>query len=354
MKKLIPILVLFIVFTDQAIAQESVTASQTSGPQNQALPYTFTSIYSDGGSYTVQNIYLVFSQPVYISVSNISGWQPNSYLGGYWLASNGSDTVYSSEITPPTGYIGPITSLDVNGDGASQFSFTVTALTSAPTTTPTVTPTETLTPTPTDTPTPTATPTTLYTPMPTDDGLIGAESAITIPYHFEAIVFGNSDLPPLPTVDLISTDFINQTGSIALTLYNLFDQYQVIAIFMVLLLAVAVIFWLYSFVTKTPSSVALRVTDIVGTAAQVSNAYGNYLDEKSTDFDDTADRIEDYAVKDEHMDAYTKNYQFWRAKSFRSEGERLKKQSDKFKNLGRGFNQGARAVRQAKKINPYK
>jgi len=144
------------------------TASQTKGPVK-SLPASFSSIHYQDSRFSDENIFLFFSQPVYISVSNISGWQPNRYLGGYWLAVNGSDQVYRSDTTPPTGYIGPITSLDVNGDGASQFSFTVTALC--------VSPASTATPAPTDTPskiivtsTSTATPTTTLTTPPNPVG----------------------------------------------------------------------------------------------------------------------------------------------------------------------------------------
>lgn len=93
----------------------------------------------------------------------------------------------------------------------------------------------------------------------------------TLPYEFAPLEL-ESDAPPLPEIDLVSVPFINQVGSIALTLFAILDQFQVLGIYLVILLAVIVVFWLWTYVTRTPSQVELKVSEGFGIAASVVDA----------------------------------------------------------------------------------
>lgn len=73
---------------------------------------------------------------------------------------------------------------------------------------------------------------------------------ITLPYNFEPrpIIEPPNELP----INFIDVEFINNVGSYALTVFTILDQYQVLAIFVVIMLALSALWWLYTFVTGKP------------------------------------------------------------------------------------------------------
>lgn len=103
--------------------------------------------------------------------------------------------------------------------------------------------------------------------------------AQTLPYEFEPLDINNPDVTPLPEVDLVSVSFINTLGSVALTLFAIFDQFQVLAIFLVLMLAVTILFYLWRYVTNRPSTVELKVSEGLGVAGRVVDAHTASLQE---------------------------------------------------------------------------
>jgi hypothetical protein len=204
-----------------------------------------------------------------------------------------------------------------------------------PTPTPTNTPTPTVTPIPTDVPTSTPAP----TASPGDEGgWVGITEVITVPYTFEAIDLNNS-APQLPLPDLLNVTFINQIGSIALTLMALFDQYQVLGIFVILLVAMLVTFWLWTFVTGTPSQVTLKATDAIDVAGEVLDVQNDYLEEDMSYYQANARKLN-------QVDPQSHN-RYLMAKG----------QYDQNKRAAGGLTQGAKLFRRAKKDfggNPFK
>jgi hypothetical protein len=102
-----------------------------------------------------------------------------------------------------------------------------------------------------------------------DDSRLTATSAqtITLPYEFEPyeIVTSTATLD----VNLTDVEFINQIGSIGLTFFSILDDFAILGIFVVLMLAIGVIFWVWSVVTETPHTTTLRVFDAVEVAANI-------------------------------------------------------------------------------------
>lgn len=90
---------------------------------------------------------------------------------------------------------------------------------------------------------------------------------ITLPYEFEPydIVTSTATLD----VDLADVAFINQVGSIGLTFFSILDNFAILGIFVVLMLAIGTIFWVWSIVTETPHTTTLRVFDAVDVAANI-------------------------------------------------------------------------------------
>ncbi len=158
----------------------------------------------------------------------------------------------------------------------------------------------------------------------------------TLPYEFEPLDFETSDAPPLPEIDLVSVPFINQVGSIALTLFAILDQFQVLGIYLVILLAVIVVFWLWTYVTRTPSQVELKVSEGLGIAASV-------VDVQSADIQDG-------------MDFYQQNYTRMSegaTNQYRLDQQRIASN----RQLSAGLRQGSKIFRRAKKDfggNPFK
>lgn len=99
--------------------------------------------------------------------------------------------------------------------------------------------------------------------------LLASTSAqtITLPYEFEPyeIVTSTATLD----VDLTDVAFINQVGSIGLTIFSILDEFAVLGIFVVLMLAIGVILWVWSIVTETPHTTTLRVFDAAEVAANI-------------------------------------------------------------------------------------
>lgn len=82
-----------------------------------------------------------------------------------------------------------------------------------------------------------------------------AAQTITIPFSFEIIDYSGYGGPSLPSIDFSTIAFINQAGSIAVTIFSLLDQYYVLGIFVVILAGLGVIFWLWTTVSGQPSKV---------------------------------------------------------------------------------------------------
>ena len=91
------------------------------------------------------------------------------------------------------------------------------------------------------------------------------------PYNFEPIEI--PDAPFHVPVDIANVDFINDVGSYALTVFTLLDKYNVLGIFVVIMVGLSVLWWLYSFVTDKPVSNYLDLTGAVDAADQLGDAY---------------------------------------------------------------------------------
>jgi hypothetical protein len=117
----------------------------------------------------------------------------------------------------------------------------------------------------------------------------------TLPYEFEPYDLDNPDVPDLPLPDLLNVPFINQVGSLALTLFALFDQYQVLGILVVLMAAMLITFWLWSFVTDTPSQVTLKLGQGVDVAGRVIDAQTESLQEGVDFYEQNSLRMSDGA-----------------------------------------------------------
>lgn len=158
----------------------------------------------------------------------------------------------------------------------------------------------------------------------------------TIPYEFEPLDFDDPDAPPLPEIDLVSVPFINQVGSIALTLFAILDQFQVLGIYLVIMLAVIVVFWLWTYVTRTPSQVELKVSEGLGIASRV-------VDVQTADIQ-------------EGVDYYQQNYTRMgegATNQYRLDQARISSN----RQLSAGLRQGSKIFRRAKRDfggNPFK
>jgi hypothetical protein len=97
-----------------------------------------------------------------------------------------------------------------------------------------------------------------------------AAQTITIPYTCEVIDFSGSGAPALPAIDLASVGFINQVGSIAITMFSLLDQYAILGIFVLILAALGVVWWLFSVVSGRSNNVTLNAS---GGISAISGAY---------------------------------------------------------------------------------
>ncbi|NJN95686.1 MAG: hypothetical protein HC875_17025 [Anaerolineales bacterium] len=102
-------------------------------------------------------------------------------------------------------------------------------------------------------------------PEPTPD--------LDLPYHFEPVDFDENAAPDLPLPSVTTPDFINKVGSYALTVFSLLDKYQVLGIFVVIMLGLSCLWWLYSFVTDRPVLPTLNVSGGLDMADQVGDAY---------------------------------------------------------------------------------
>jgi hypothetical protein len=113
--------------------------------------------------------------------------------------------------------------------------------------------------------------------------LLYATQTITIPYHFEVIDFSSSTAPDLPTIDLGSIDFVNLAGSIAVTLYKMLEDYAFIGYFVLILVALAVIFWIWTFVTDRPGLASINLSGAIDAGADVYSGSQNYRLEQEND-----------------------------------------------------------------------
>lgn len=158
----------------------------------------------------------------------------------------------------------------------------------------------------------------------------------TLPYEFAPLEFEDSDAPPLPEIDLVSVPFINQVGSIALTLFAILDQFQVLGIYLVILLAVIVVFWLWTYVTRTPSQVELKVSEGLGIAAGLVDAQTADIQEGVEFYQQNYTRMSEGATN-----------------QYRLDQQRIASN----RQLSAGIRQGSKIFRRAKKDfggNPFK
>jgi hypothetical protein len=95
---------------------------------------------------------------------------------------------------------------------------------------------------------------------------------ITLPYTFAPYSITSTTTADLD-VSLGDVGFINQVGSIALTLFSILDEFRILGIFMVILLAVGAMFWLWVTVTETPAKVSLNVFDAAEVGADMHSAH---------------------------------------------------------------------------------
>lgn len=163
-------------------------------------------------------------------------------------------------------------------------------------------------------------------PKPPDIILLTSTPAqtITLPYEFEPIDLITST----ETLDVNLTDvtFINQIGSIGLTLFSILDNFAILGIFVVLLAAVGVMFWIWSLVTGTPHTTTLRVFDAAEVAA---NIYDTQLE--------LEEGRNERAARLDHDPAY------WTGRRALTSGQRRK--VEEFKKVAGTVKRGARRLR---------
>lgn len=117
-----------------------------------------------------------------------------------------------------------------------------------------------------------------------------AVQTTTLPYEFEPLDLDNPDAPQLE-IDLVSVPFINQVGSLALTLFALFDKFSILGLFLVIMLAVWVIYWLWTYVTGKPSTVTLKLSEGLDVGARVLDAQTDSLQEGVTFYQENSLRM---------------------------------------------------------------
>lgn len=119
----------------------------------------------------------------------------------------------------------------------------------------------------------------LAAPYSAPDAALTATYAqtITVPYTFEELDYNKDAEPPitLPVV-LSSPEFINEFGSIAVTVWALLDEFGALGYIVIILLAVMVIRGIARFVTNKPA--ATEAVDISAglSAAEVATGDENY------------------------------------------------------------------------------
>jgi len=91
---------------------------------------------------------------------------------------------------------------------------------------------------------------------------------VSLPFVFEPIDYSNPSGPELG-ITIFDINMINLIGSIALTFYEILGGAGIFGIGMVLILAVSVVFWLWSVVSETPRTVSLNVSGAVDVSSDV-------------------------------------------------------------------------------------
>lgn len=169
-----------------------------------------------------------------------------------------------------------------------------------------------------------------------DHHQIQASAAITIPYQFAPLDLDAPNAEPLPNVNLIDESFVNQAGSIALTLIDMFDQYRYQVGLILLVIGVMFTFWLWSIATGRSGSVALNVS-------RGAELGADYYDRQATAYETEADRVAKEAdgLSGEFLDEHINNLR-GRAVGHRRRGKTLR------------F--GSKAVRRGRRSfkNPFK
>jgi hypothetical protein len=164
-----------------------------------------------------------------------------------------------------------------------------------------------------------------------------AAQTVTIPYTFTVIDFSGSGAMSLPPVDFSSIAFINQAGSIAVTIFSLLDQYAILGIFVVILLGVSTIFWIHSVVTGRSSVVQLNREQFVTSAANL------YYQRVSSDLDTEIGASESLAASPDTPIEERTRIRDVVIPGLQSQRKSAKETSLKWK-------QGARAFKKAKNI----
>lgn len=161
------------------------------------------------------------------------------------------------------------------------------------------------------------------------------QTTTTLPYEFEPIDFERPDLPTLG-IDLLDVEFINNVGSMALTLFTIFDKYYILGIFMVILVSLIAVAWLWTYVTDRPSQVELKVSEL-------ANVSAGLIDRQSAGIQDGLTYYEEnhLALGDGASDRY--------------QMDRARLQSNR--QLSSGIRQGSKLFRRARRDfggNPFK
>ncbi len=97
---------------------------------------------------------------------------------------------------------------------------------------------------------------------------------ITVPYTFEELDYNKDAAPPITLpVALSSPEFINEFGSIAVTVWALLDEFGALGYIVIILLAVMVIRGIARFVTNKPA--AAESIDVSGGLSAAESATGD-------------------------------------------------------------------------------
>lgn len=98
-----------------------------------------------------------------------------------------------------------------------------------------------------------------YTPVQTS----------TLPFDFEPVTIGTPVHQIIPDF-FADVSFINQVGSIALTVWEIVDTWSVIGILVVILLSLRFVWWLYGLVTEQSTSPAVNLSGGLSATADVT------------------------------------------------------------------------------------
>ena len=256
------------------VLSSSVYLMSTGGSGTSWIEYSFRN--NTGGTVDFSSVTVTWDNPVDATLTQV---RRDSFGAIYW---SGTSNTSPQAITIPTITMSSgnsvILHFSFSGTTSSNFSISacnavITSATNTPTATPPATATGTATNTPTVTPTgtytPPATPTATMTPTTIHDGTVipsTAEPTGTVtptptetPNAILSTFNGVADVVPVWTPDPSGSTSIElnipeidteQVAGIALSVYQLLEQWKVFTVLLGIIIPISMLRWMYKFATK--------------------------------------------------------------------------------------------------------